>query len=46
MSLFPLINELVQQSLLPDKDMIGYCCAGFDIRSMQHEQLYSRLYMS
>ena len=45
-SLFPLINELVQQSLSPDKDMIGYCCAGFDIRSMQHEQLYSRLYMS
>jgi urease accessory protein len=46
LSLFTLINELVQQSLQPDKDMIGYCCAGFDIRSMQHEQLYSRLYMS
>jgi urease accessory protein len=46
MSLFPLINELVKQSLQPDKDMIGYCCAGFDIRCMQHEQLYSRLYMS
>ena len=46
MSLFPLINELAQQSLHPDKEMIGYCCAGFDIRCMQHEQLYSRLYMS
>lgn len=46
MSLFPLINELAQKSLSPDKEMIGYCCAGFDIRSMQHEQLYSRLYMS
>lgn len=46
MSLFPLINELVLQSLQPDKEMIGYCCAGFDIRCMQHEQLYSRLYMS
>lgn len=46
MSLFPLINELVQKSLTPDKEMIGYCCAGFDIRCMQHEQLYSRLYMS
>jgi len=46
MSLFPLISELVQKSLQPDKDMIGYCCAGFDIRCMQHEQLYSRLYMS
>jgi len=46
MSLFPLIDELVQQSLRPDKEMIGSCCAGFDIRCMQHEQLYSRLYMS
>jgi urease accessory protein len=46
MSLFPLIDELAQQSLYPDKEMIGFCCAGFDIRCMQHEQLYSRLYMS
>jgi urease accessory protein len=46
MSLFPLIDELVRQSLSPNKEMIGYCCAGFDIRCMQHEQLYSRLYMS
>ena len=46
MSLFPLIDELVQQSLYPDKEMIGLCCAGFDIRCMKHEQLYSRLYMS
>ncbi|MDQ6901450.1 MAG: urease accessory protein UreF [Bacteroidota bacterium] len=46
MSLFPLINELAQASLTPDENLIGYCCAGFDIRCMQHEQLYSRLYMS
>ncbi len=46
MSLFPLIKELTQQSLAPDKDLIGYSCTGFDIRCMQHEQLYSRLYMS
>lgn len=46
MSLFPLINELAKKTLEPDKEMIGYCCAGFDIRCMQHEQLYSRLYMS
>ena len=45
-SLFPLLNDLAQKSLAPDEEMIGYCCAGFDIRSMQHEQLYSRLYMS
>jgi urease accessory protein len=42
----PLISQLVQQNEQPDKDMIGLCCTGFDIRSMQHEQLYSRLYMS
>jgi urease accessory protein len=45
-SLQPLITELVQKNQQPDKDMLGLCCPGFDIRSMQHEQLYSRLYMS
>jgi len=45
-SLQPLIAELVQNNLHPDREMIGLCCTGFDIRSMQHEQLYSRLYMS
>jgi urease accessory protein len=45
-SLQPLIAELVQNNLQPDKELIGLCCTGFDIRSMQHEQLYSRLYMS
>jgi urease accessory protein len=45
-SLQGLINELAEKSLEPDKEFIGLCCAGFDIRSMQHERLYSRLYMS
>lgn len=45
-SLQPLIVQLVQESLQPDPALIGLCCTGFDIRSMQHEQLYSRLYMS
>jgi urease accessory protein len=45
-SLHPLIEELTGRSLQPDKDLIGLCCSGFDIRSMQHERLYSRLYMS
>jgi urease accessory protein len=45
-SLQPLITELVQKNQQPDKDLLGLCCPGFDIRSMQHEQLYSRLYMS
>lgn len=45
-SLQPLIEELVQNSLKPDTELIGLCCTGFDIRCMQHERLYSRLYMS
>jgi urease accessory protein len=42
----PLILQLAEQSMNPDKELIGLCCAGFDIRCMQHEDLYSRLYMS
>ena len=45
-SLHPLINELAEKSLHPDIELLGLCCTGFDIRCMQHEQLYSRLYMS
>ena len=45
-SMQPLINELAQKTLSPDLDLLGVCCTGFDIRCMQHEQLYSRLYMS
>jgi urease accessory protein len=45
-SLQPMIRELVQKSLEPDRELLGLCCTGFDIRSMQHEELYSRLYMS
>jgi urease accessory protein len=39
-SLIPLIQQLAEQSMDIDKDMIGLCCTGFDIRCMQHEQLY------
>ena len=45
-SLLPLLQQLAEESLQPDKNLIGLCCTGFDIRCMQHEQLYSRLYMS
>ena len=45
-SLQPLITSLVQKNVQPDRELIGLCSTGFDIRSMQHEQLYSRLYMS
>ncbi|MBC7886850.1 MAG: urease accessory protein UreF [Ferruginibacter sp.] len=45
-SLQALIEQLVEKTLTPDQDLVGLCCTGFDIRCMQHEQLYSRLYMS
>jgi urease accessory protein len=45
-SLHSLIDDLAKKSLTPDKDLIGLCCPGFDVRCMQHERLYSRLYMS
>jgi urease accessory protein len=44
--LLPLLKDLAKNAMKPDKDRIGSCCPGLDIRSMQHEQLYSRLYMS
>jgi urease accessory protein len=45
-SLQPIINKLTRESINPDINLVGLCCNGFDIRSMQHEQLYTRLYMS
>lgn len=45
-SLHPLINNLAEKNMKPDVSLIGLCCAGFDIKSMQHERLYSRMYMS
>jgi len=45
-SLHTMIDDLAEKNLQPDIDLIGLCCSGFDIRSMQHEKLYSRLYMS
>lgn len=45
-SLHEMIEELARKSLTPNRDLIGLCCTGFDIRCMEHERLYSRLYMS
>lgn len=45
-SLHHLITDLAGKALTPDRTLIGWCCTGFDLRCMQHEQLYSRLYMS
>ncbi len=40
------LERLVEQTISLDESMRGVCAVGFDIASMQHERLYSRLYMS
>ena len=40
------IRRLVDQQESMDDDMIGLCCIGQEIRCMQHEKQYSRLYIS
>lgn len=40
------ISNAVEQSLTPDPDWLGAATLANDVRSMQHEQLYTRLYMS
>lgn len=42
----PAIQHAVQVSENPDPEWLGAATIANDIRSMQHEQLYSRLYMS
>ncbi|MBD8490632.1 urease accessory protein UreF [Echinicola sp. CAU 1574] len=41
-----MIQEVTKDILNLDLEMLGLCNPAFDIRSMQHENLYSRLYMS
>jgi urease accessory protein len=45
-SLQPLLEELALKSVSPNPDLVGLSFPAYDIRCMQHEQLYSRLYMS
>jgi urease accessory protein len=45
-SLHEIIADLARISMAPNRDLTGLCCTGFDLRCMQHEDLYSRLYMS
>lgn len=42
----PTILQAVQISKHPDPEWLGAATIANDIRAMQHEQLYSRLYMS
>lgn len=41
-----LIENLTVETLELGKEMLGVCNTALDIKCMQHEQLYSRLYMS
>lgn len=40
------IADAVNESLTPDQDWLGAATLAADIRAMQHERLYTRLYMS
>ncbi|WP_345160145.1 urease accessory protein UreF [Flavobacterium ginsengisoli] len=42
----PLLKKLAKETLTIDRELVGLCSIAFDIRCMQHERLYSRLYMS
>jgi urease accessory protein len=41
-----VISTLVDNVLQLDRGLVGLCNIGLDVRCMQHERLYSRLYMS
>ncbi len=40
------LPSITEDTISLDPQMRGVCAVGFDIASMQHERLYSRLYMS
>ena len=42
----PYMERLVSETLKIDRALVGMLDTGLDIRCMQHEHLYSRLYMS
>lgn len=42
----PLLEQLAEKAIEPNENLLGISSVGFDIRSMNHENLYSRLYMS
>ncbi|CZQ85228.1 urease accessory protein uref [Trichococcus palustris] len=43
---YPVFDEMIEKCLSLSEDDLGKASPGFEIRSMQHENLYSRLYMS
>jgi urease accessory protein len=42
----PLVSELIEKQAEMPESHIGICCIGQEIKSMQHEKLYSRIYIS
>ena len=40
------LQQLIDEVEALNEDSLGTCCPGFDLRAMQHERLYSRLYIS
>ncbi len=42
----PIMTRLVTETLEVDRSLVGLLNIGLDLRCMQHERLYSRLYMS
>lgn len=44
--LYGTMESLVKETLMLEREYVGFCSVGLDIRCMQHEHLYSRLYMS
>lgn len=41
-----VINTVTENVMQLDRNLVGLCNIGLDVKCMQHEQLYSRLYMS
>ena len=45
-SLYPVFEDVIQKTMEAGDDMLCMSAPGFDLRSIEHEYLYSRLYMS
>lgn len=41
-----ILQRLVGKAETLEEDSLGISCCGFDLRAMQHERLYTRLYIS
>lgn len=45
-NLYPVMEEVLKENECMEKDALGRSAPGIDLRAMQHERLYSRIYMS